>query len=61
MSREARRSSKHMHIQANATTTRELFTRMVGLNFQNAVAQLLLQQLLSLLQTQQFLLCRTNS
>ena len=39
----------------------ELFTRMISLNFKNAVTQPLLQLSLSLLQTQHFLLCRTNS
>ena len=38
----------------------ELFTWMVGLKFLNAVAQPLLQLLLSLLQTQHFLPSRTS-
>ena len=39
----------------------ELFTRMIGLKFWNAVAQPLLQLSFSLLQTQHFLLSTTNS
>ena len=39
----------------------ELFTRMVDLNFYNAIAQPLLQLSLGLLQTQYFLLRKTNS
>ena len=53
------RSSKHVHIQANATTT---MSYLHGWFVQiYAIAQLLLQLSLSLLQTHHFLLLRTNS
>ena len=61
MSREAKKK-QHAHASlGQCDHYSESFTRMVGLNVLNAVAQPLLQLLLSLLQTQHFLLRRTNS
>ena len=61
VSREAKKK-QHAHASSGQCDHHsEPSTQMDGLNFLNAVAQLLLQLLLSLLQTQHFLLCRTNS
>ena len=61
MSREAKKKQHAYASSGQCDHYSELFTRMDGLNFLNAIAQPLLQLLLSLLQTQHFLLRRTNS
>ena len=58
VSREAKKKQQARAYSGQCDHYSELFTRMDGLNFYNAVAQPLL---LSLLQTQYFLLRRTNS
>ena len=61
VSREAKKK-QHAHASSGQCDHySELFARMDGLNFLNAVAQPLLQLLLSFLQTQHFLLRRTNN
>ena len=61
VSREAKKK-QHAHASSGQCDHySELFARMDGLNFLNAVAQPLLQLLLSFLQTQYFLLRRTNT
>ena len=61
VSREAKKKQQARAYSGQCDHYSELYTQMVGLNFYNAVAQPLLQLSLSLLQTQHFLLRRTNS
>ena len=62
VSHKAKKKHHAAHLQAYATTiVNYVFTQMAALNISNAVAQPLLQQSLSLLQTQHFLLSETNS